>query len=120
MQSSSVRVKSQKWGKDAAQSAIITPALKRRLVPWLFLAPALIIFTWFKFIPMIEGLVMSFYKVNFNQANEWVGFANFQRAFEDTGLHEAVWHTLAYVLVTMIASAVIAFFIALLLEGPAN
>lgn len=120
MQSSSVRVKSQKWGKDAAQSAIITPALKRRLVPWLFLAPALIIFTWFKFIPMIEGLVMSFYKVNFNQANEWVGFANFQRAFEDTGLHEAVWHTLAYVLVTMIASAVIAFFIALLLEGPAR
>lgn len=33
---------------------------KRALIPWLFLAPALIIFSWFKFIPMIQGLVMSF------------------------------------------------------------
>lgn len=30
---------------------------KRALIPWLFLAPALIIFSWFKFIPMIQGLV---------------------------------------------------------------
>ena len=56
---------------------------KRALIPWLFLAPALIIFSWFKFIPMIQGLVMSFYKVNFNQPNEWVGLDNFTRAFAD-------------------------------------
>lgn len=54
---------------------------KRALIPWLFLAPALIIFSWFKFIPMVQGLVMSFYKVNFNQPNEWVGLDNFTRAF---------------------------------------
>ncbi|ETO50071.1 hypothetical protein L327_0121300 [Yersinia pestis S3] len=33
----------------------LTPRLKRNLVPWLFLAPALVIFTWFKFIPMLQG-----------------------------------------------------------------
>ncbi len=46
------------------------------------LAPALIIFSWFKFIPMIQGLVMSFYKVSFNQPNSGVGL-DLHRAFAD-------------------------------------
>lgn len=79
---------------------------KRALIPWLFLAPALIIFSWFKFIPMIQGLVMSFYKVNFNQSNEWVGLDNFTRAFADAELHAAVVNTLLYVVVTMFAAAI--------------
>ena len=80
---------------------------KRALIPWLFLAPALIIFSWFKFIPMIQGLVMSFYKVNFNQPNEWVGLDNFTRAFADAELHAAVVNTLLYVVVTMFAAAIL-------------
>ena len=40
-----------------------------RLTPWLFLAPALLVFTWFKFIPMAKGLVMSFLKVGFGGAD---------------------------------------------------
>ncbi|ELI8087977.1 TPA: carbohydrate ABC transporter permease [Yersinia enterocolitica] len=98
----------------------LTPRLKRNLVPWLFLAPALVIFTWFKFIPMLQGLVMSFYKVNFNQPNEWVGFDNFSRAMGDEALHSAVFNTLLYVVVTMVVAAFIAFFLAMLLEGPAR
>lgn len=77
-------------------------------------------FTWFKFIPMLQGLVMSFYKVNFNQQNEWVGFANFSRAFADAELHAAVFNTFLYVIVTMVVAAVLAFFLAMLLEGPAR
>ncbi|XXD09102.1 carbohydrate ABC transporter permease [Klebsiella sp. R445] len=93
---------------------------KQKLIPWLFLAPALIIFTWFKFIPMVQGLIMSFYKVNFNQPDEWVGLDNFTRAFADIELHAAVINTLLYVVVTMVAAAVLAFFLAMLLEGPAR
>ncbi|WP_419144712.1 carbohydrate ABC transporter permease [Klebsiella oxytoca] len=93
---------------------------KQKLIPWLFLAPALIIFTWFKFIPMVQGLIMSFYKVNFNQPDEWVGLDNFTRAFADNELHAAVINTLLYVVVTMVAAAVLAFFLAMLLEGPAR
>jgi len=98
----------------------LTPKRKRALIPWLFLAPALIIFSWFKFIPMIQGLVMSFYKVNFNQPDEWVGFENFARAFADQALHAAVLNTLLYVVVTMFVAAFCAFFLAMLLEGPAR
>ena len=63
---------------------------------------------------------MSFYKVNFNQPNEWVGLDNFTRAFADAELHAAVVNTLLYVVVTMFAAAILAFFLAMLLEGPAR
>lgn len=63
---------------------------------------------------------MSFYKVNFNQPNEWVGFDNFSRAMGDEALHSAVFNTLLYVVVTMVVAAFISFFLAMLLEGPAR
>ncbi|MDN3722433.1 hypothetical protein QW131_32355 [Roseibium salinum] len=44
----------------------IDPKRWRWTIPWLFLAPALIFFfTWFKFVPIIKGLIMSFYEVKF-------------------------------------------------------
>ncbi|MDX5628712.1 MULTISPECIES: sugar ABC transporter permease [unclassified Brenneria] len=99
---------------------IINPRAKRLLTPWLFLAPALIVFTWFKFIPMIQGMIMSFYQVNFGQPNDWVGLDNFSRLFSDGDLHHATINTLINVVVTSLASAFIAFFLAIALEGPAR
>ena len=90
------------------------------IVPWLFLAPALIIFTWFKFYPMFSGLIMSFYDVQFYSDSEWVGFDNFTRAFADTDLRTAVYHTLVYVVVGTLTASILAFFLALALEGQAR
>ncbi|TPW28220.1 sugar ABC transporter permease [Martelella alba] len=92
----------------------------RWLIPWLFLAPALIVFTWFKFIPIIKGLIMSFYKVKFVGADQWVGLANFERAFSDTALHAAVLNTLIYVVTTTLVGGIFAFAVALALEGQAR
>ena len=86
----------------------------------MFLLPALLVFTVFKYIPMVKGLDMSFYKVNFGAQWDWVGLANFQRAWEDTDLHAAVLHTAVYVFSTVILSALLGFALALLLEGPAR
>lgn len=94
--------------------------LKRLATPWLFLAPALLIFAWFKFLPMARGLQLSFYKMNFNGPDEWVGLKNFARVAGDTALAGAVGHTIVYVVVSTIAAAFIAFAIALILEGPAR
>jgi multiple sugar transport system permease protein len=88
-------------------------------VPWLFLAPALVSFVYFKFWPMLQGLYSSFFNVRLMTDDEWVGWANFSRAFSDAELHRAVGHTVVYVAVTVLASLVIAFGIALVLEGPA-
>ncbi len=87
------------------------------LVPALFLAPAILIFTWFKFIPMAKGLQMSLYKVNFGTPSEWVGLANFQRVFADEELGIAVIHTLQYVSATVFSSAAIALLLAIALQG---
>jgi multiple sugar transport system permease protein len=89
-------------------------------VPWLFLTPALIVFTWFKFVPVVKGLVMSFYKVRFVGADQWVGLANFERTLTDTALHAAAVNTFIYVLSSTIAGGILAFAVALLLDKPAT
>lgn len=90
------------------------------IVPWLFLAPALIVFTWFKFVPVVKGLIMSFYKIKFVGADQWVGLANFKRMLTDTALHAAVAHTFTYVISSTIAGVVLSFAVALLLDKPAT
>ena len=87
-------------------------------VPWLFLLPALAVFALFKYIPIVKGLEMSFYKVNFGAPWDWVGLDNFVRAWEDADLHVAVLHTAIYVFCTVALSALLGFAMALLLEGP--
>ncbi|PIP00275.1 Binding-protein-dependent transport systems inner membrane component [uncultured Pleomorphomonas sp.] len=90
------------------------------IVPWLFLAPALVVFTWFKFVPVVKGLVMSFYKIKFTGADQWVGLANFQRMLSDTALHAATAHTFIYVISSTIAGGILSFAVALLLDKPAT
>jgi multiple sugar transport system permease protein len=99
-------------------------ALRRRfaqcLSPWLFLAPALLVFVYFKFIPMLRGVQMSFYKVSFGDADEWVGLDNFARVFAEPALRHAAGRTLLYVLVTVSLSAFIALLLAQALQGQAR
>lgn len=90
------------------------------LSPWMFLAPALLVFLYFKFIPMARGLQMSFYKVSFGDADEWVGLDNFVRVFTEEALRGAAGRTLLYVLVTVSLSAAIALLLAQALQGQAR
>jgi multiple sugar transport system permease protein len=87
------------------------------LIPALFLAPALSVFAFFKFIPMLRGLEMSLYKVNFGAPNEWVGLDNFRRVLEDEALGAAAWNTLVYVGSTVVISVVLALLLAIALQG---
>jgi multiple sugar transport system permease protein len=90
------------------------------LSPWLFLAPALLVFLYFKFIPMARGLQMSFYKVSFGDADEWVGWDNFGRVFTEEALRGAAGRTLLYVAVTVSLSAFIGLLLAQALQGQAR
>ncbi|MFC6658832.1 carbohydrate ABC transporter permease [Roseibium salinum] len=69
--------------------------------------------------PIIKGLIMSFYEVKFVGADEWVGLANFQLALSDSALGAAAANTLIYVVSTTIAGGLLAFAVALILEGQA-
>lgn len=61
--------------------------------PWLFLAPALLLFLYFKFIPMVSALTMSFQDVQPYLGNKWVGTENYSTVLQSDGFREAAWHT---------------------------
>ena len=47
------------------------------LVPWMFVAPALILFLYFKILPLAQGVQMSFYDVRPYLGDRYVGGGNY-------------------------------------------
>ncbi|GAA3597146.1 sugar ABC transporter permease [Nonomuraea rosea] len=90
------------------------------LIAWLFLAPALLLFLYFKFIPMFVGLWKSFFKVQTFLGDEWVGLSNYQTIIADDEFAAAVGHSALLALGTTAGSLVLGLFLALLIEGPAR
>ncbi|CAG7645432.1 carbohydrate ABC transporter permease [Paenibacillus allorhizosphaerae] len=93
-----------KWGK------------KQQLVGYLFVLPNIIGVTVFFFIPALFTFVISFtnWKFTTKTAN-FVGWANFQRLFQDEVFYEALRNTFVFLL-SVPVSVVLAFFVALLLN----
>jgi len=70
-------------------------AFQRNLVAYLFLLPALIVFSVFSWYPIVRGLILSFQKVNLLAPPVWVGLQNFRVLFLDPSLAVA-WKNAAY------------------------
>ncbi|MGN9781932.1 carbohydrate ABC transporter permease [Nonomuraea sp. ZG12] len=89
------------------------------LMAWAFLAPALVLFLYFKFIPMITGLVMSFQEIRYIDTT-WVGFDNYATILSDDAFMSAIWHSAVLAVGTTAGSLLLGFGFALLIEGPAK
>jgi len=87
------------------------------LVPWLFLAPALILFLYFKFIPMAQGVRMSFFEVRTYLGDQWVGGDNYTTIVSDGAFTSAIWHTVILAAGTTAGSLLLGLVLALLVEG---
>ncbi|MFI6903472.1 carbohydrate ABC transporter permease [Nonomuraea sp. NPDC050394] len=96
--------------------------IRRRgaLVPWLFLAPALVLFLYFKFIPIFVMMKDSFFEVRPFLGNRWVGLENYENALTDSAFTSAMWHSAVLALLTTAGSIVLGLVLALLVEGPAR
>lgn len=94
--------------------------LGRGLIPWLFLAPALVIFIYFKYIPMARGLWMSFFKVQPFLGDEWLGLDNYRRVFTEDSFRAAMGHTIVLAVCQTVGAMLVGFVLALLLEGKAR
>lgn len=92
----------------------------RRLLPWLFLLPALILLAVFKFVPMVRAVEMSFHEVRPYLGDRWVGLANYTAVITDDAARDAIWHTVVLAVGQTGGSLVIGLFLALLLEGTAR
>lgn len=92
----------------------------RSLTVWLFLLPALLLFLYFKFIPMFEGIRMSMHKVRPFLGDQWVGGDNYVKVVTDPRFHDAIWHTLVLGFGQSIGAVLGGLALALVLEGASR
>ncbi|MFD7155312.1 carbohydrate ABC transporter permease [Kribbella sp. NPDC059898] len=104
-----------------APSAPVSAGRRRRngqwWIPWLFLAPALVLFVYFKFIPMAQAIGMSVQEVRPYLGNRWVGGANYAEILSDDGFRSAAWNTVVLAIGQTAGSMILGFCLALLVEG---
>lgn len=103
----------------------VAPRRRRRRVPnwvmaWSFLAPALLLFLYFKFLPMAQGIRDSFYEVRPYLGDRFTGLDNYRAVISDPKFTRALWQTALLAVGTTIGSIGIGFVMALLVEGQAR
>ncbi|GAA3899002.1 sugar ABC transporter permease [Streptomyces lacrimifluminis] len=93
---------------------------KKSVVPWLFLAPGLLLALVFKFWPMAKGVWLSFFDVRPFLGDQWIGLDNYTRVLTDHRFQEAIGHTLVLGIGQSLGAILLGFVLALLLEGQAR
>ncbi|MEW2809080.1 sugar ABC transporter permease [Streptomyces massasporeus] len=93
---------------------------KRAVLPWLFLAPGLLLALVFKFLPMGKGVWLSFFEVRPFLGDKWVGLDNYTRVLTDHRFQDAIGHTLLLGVGMSLGGIVVGSALALLLEGQAR
>ncbi|NUP15932.1 MAG: sugar ABC transporter permease [Streptomyces sp.] len=107
-------------------TATLTPPAARRpfnrraVIPWLFLAPGLLLALVFKFWPMAKGIWLSFFDVRPFLGDRWIGLDNYTRVLTDHRFQDAIGHTLILGLGQAVGAILLGFALALLLEGQAR
>lgn len=86
------------------------------LTAWAFLAPALICFLLFSWLPLLRGLVSSFQQVSLTGDSAWVGADHYVRALGDP----QVWETFVHALIFCGLSLALGFWIPLMLALYGN
>ncbi len=82
----------------------------------LFAVPALIVFGYFSWGPMISALVMSFQHNNLVDPSSWVGIGNFSYVLQDPLLPKAVLNTLWFTTLALIFGFPLPLFLAVFMS----
>jgi multiple sugar transport system permease protein len=92
---------------------------RKILVPYLFLLPGILFFLIFQVYPLLKGFQMSFYKWSImpGKNSQFIGLANYLRAFDDPVVGRAFINTLIYTFVTVPGQMILAMLAALLLHS---
>lgn len=97
-----------------------TYLLKQRIVPYLFMAPNLLIFSIFIILPAIIGIYYSFTDMSLFTFGtpEIIGFENYARLLSDDKFKAAMWNTIKLVAITVPLLFSSALLVATLLVQP--
>ncbi|WP_159623006.1 carbohydrate ABC transporter permease [Ruania rhizosphaerae] len=96
------------------------PRIKRQLIPWFFVLPGLVLAVLFKFHPAVDGIWMSFQKVQPFLGNEWIGLQNYADVLGDQRFIDAMEHTVLLAVGQTTGAVLLAFCLALLMEGASR
>lgn len=67
-----------------------------------FVLPAVAIFLLFLWMPIVKGIVFSFYHIDFVKGNSYVGLDNYKVIFKDPDVGTAVKNTLYYMMLCLV------------------
>lgn len=85
--------------------------LKENITGYLFILPQMIVFLAFLVYPILEGMRLSLYQINY-QNEKFVGFANYTALFNDPVFFKAVFNTIVFVVFIVLLTVVFAMFVA--------
>lgn len=95
----------------------------RRRINWqkqglayLFLLPALAIFTLVTWYPILNTIVYSFQKVNISGFQGWVGFSNYVRMFGNPLFYTAWQNILTYIILSLLMGFMVPLVLALMIN----
>jgi len=83
-------------------------------------APTLILFLYFKILPLAQGVQMSFYDVRPYLGDRYVGGGNYVEATTQPLFTQAIWQTIILAVGTTAGSILLGFLLAILVEGQAR
>lgn len=96
--------------RDFSQSGQLTTCL-------IFLPPALLLFTVFVTLPVLEASYYGFFNWNgYGPPEKWINFGNYIRALSDPIFHNALFNNLLVILVSAIIQVPLALSVALLIS----
>jgi multiple sugar transport system permease protein len=101
-------------GRNGA-AASAPPERGYRLVPWIFLLPAVGSIALWSYYPLFKGAVMAFQDYHIVGRTEWAGLDNFIRVATDPHFWTSCVRTLQYVAITLAFGFLIPVFLAVML-----
>ena len=87
-----------------------TEALKENITGYLFIAPQMLLFIVFLVYPIIEGIRLSLFKINY-QDQVFVGLENYKRLFSDPVFIQSTINTVIFVLFIVALTVFFALFV---------
>ena len=90
---------------------------KNRLVPWLFSAPALVIYIFTVLVPVIWSMVYSFFDYNGVSDMNFVGLDNYFHLFQDKVFKTSVMNNLIFMAISTAFQLFMGLLLATILTG---
>jgi multiple sugar transport system permease protein len=76
---------------------------QRSVAPWLFLLPAIVMFTIYVLLPIVESIAISFTEWDGLSAQKWIGFANYAELARDPDFRTALVNNLIWLVGFLLA-----------------